>query len=84
MKYLLSIFLSVAFLSTHAQQFKLLNQKDKLPVQFAHINAINGSGTYSNEMGFFLIEGDSVVITHINYKDTLISLRNLSVNKSNY
>jgi hypothetical protein len=64
--------------SVNAQQFKLLNQKDHLPVQFAHINAINGSGTYSDQIGDFSIEADSIIITHINYEDTLILLSDLS------
>jgi hypothetical protein len=66
--------------SANAQQFKLKNQKDNLPIQFAHINAINGSGTYSDQKGIFSIGADSVIITHINYKDTLILLSDLSEN----
>ncbi|MGM0581998.1 MAG: hypothetical protein ACQETL_15045 [Bacteroidota bacterium] len=81
MRYLLTIFLSVFLFSANAQEFQLLSQKDSAAVQFAHINAINESATYSDDMGFFSIETDSVIITHINYKDTLISLNNLSANK---
>lgn len=80
MKYLLTLLLFVILLSANAQQFKLVNQKDHLPVQFAHVNAINGSGTYSDEKGIFSIEADSVIFTHINYKDTLILLSDLSEN----
>jgi len=66
--------------SVFAQKFYLKDKLTNEEVEYAHIAfSNNGKGIYSDEIGFFELKAvtDSIYITHIGFRDTIISTRNL-------
>lgn len=76
---LILFFLISSFVS--AQKFCLKDKITNEKIQYAHIAfSNNGKGTYSDSDGFFELKEnvDSLYITHIGFRDTIISTKNLS------
>lgn len=68
-----------------AQKYEIIDEKTEAPVAFAHIDFLNGKGTYSDDNGMFTMpletSVDSIRISCIGYKSKKIHVNSLKDEK---